>query len=326
MKIPFLSGIILITAVILIHADETATPASFLRSFSLDERMPYQIPVAFHHGVTTLVFPEPPQNFAAARIAFIEAGQSVPDFAADDRIDFVLLTHRGATTCSIRAVRPQAQDTLSVFLNGKVYQLFLHADDEHPLLTVEFNLRPRLESPRAAAVSPNRLIDCLTRAKAYSVLKKYYPDQLDDVTHVTSNRVITYPDFRVQLSEVFRFESEDTLIFHILLENQSEREIPYQPSELSIRVEPQTSNLRDAPPLYEASVVDASGVMPPKSVTSAWFAITGTRNGGRNDLDPARNIFTVLVPRASFTDASQQDDASVKAAPSLADPKDGLTR
>ena len=326
MKIPFLTGFVFIAAAVLIHADETATPASFMRTFSLDERTAYQIPVAFHHGVTTLVFPEPPQNFAAARIAFIEAGQSVPDFTADDRIDFVLLTHRGATTCSIRAVRPQAQDTLSVFLNGKVYQLFLHADDEQPLLTVEFNLRPRLDSPRITAVSPNRLIDCLTRAKAYPVLKKYYPDQLDDVTHVTSNRVITYPDFRVQLSEVFRFENEDTLIFHILLENRSERKIPYQPSELSVRVEPQTPNLRGAPPIYDASVVDASGVMPRKSVTSAWFAVTGTRNGGRNDLDPARNIFTVLVPRVAFTDASEQDGASLKPAPSPADPKDGLTR
>ena len=147
MKIPFLSGIIFITAAVLIHADETATPASFLRTCSLNERTPYQIPVAFHHGVTTLVFPEPPQNFAAARIAFIEAGQSVPEFTADDRIDFVLLTHRGANTCSIRAVRPQAQDTLSVFLNGKVYQLFLHADDEQPLLTVEFNFRAEAGIP-----------------------------------------------------------------------------------------------------------------------------------------------------------------------------------
>jgi hypothetical protein len=54
------------------------------------------------------------------------------------------------------------------------------------------------------------------------------------------------------------------------------------------------------PPLYNASIVDASGVMPAKSVTSTWFAITGTRNGGRNELDPARNIFTVLVPRTEF--------------------------
>jgi hypothetical protein len=283
-----------------LQADDAPAPASFLRSYSLDERTAYQIPIALQRGVTTLVFPEPPQNFAASRIAFIEAGQNVPDFTADHRIDFVMLTHRGSPTCSIRAIRPEAQDTLSVFLDGKVYQLFLHADADNPLLTVEFNIRPAIGTTKTSTVSPNRLIDCLTRAKAYPILAKYDPDELDGVTHVASNRVINYPDFRVQIAEVFRFDGPDTLVFHVLLQNKTDQEIPYQRAELSIRVEPQTPDLTQPPPLYRASVVDASGVMPPKSVTTAWFAITGTRTGGRNELDPGRNIFTVLVPRTTF--------------------------
>ena len=280
-------------------------PASFLRSYSLDERTPYQIPVTLHRGMTTLVFPEPPQNFAAARVAFIEPGQNVPDFSKDDRIDFIILAHRGSTTCSLRAIRPEAQDTLSVFLGGKVYQLFLRADEAQPLLTVEFHLRPNLATAQTAAVSSNQLIDCLTRAKAYSILRKYYPNELDGVTHVISNRLIDYPDFRVQISDIFRFDAADTLVFHVLLQNETDREIPYQRSELCVRVGPADGsigqpNFRGAPPLYDASVVDASGVMPPKSVTSVWFAITGTRDGGRNELDPARNLFTVLIPRTDF--------------------------
>ncbi len=70
----FVYSALLAFAVIQLHADDGQQPASFLRSFSLDERTAYQIPVALHHGVTTLIFPEPPQNFAAARIAFVEAG------------------------------------------------------------------------------------------------------------------------------------------------------------------------------------------------------------------------------------------------------------
>jgi hypothetical protein len=299
------------------QADDT--PAGFLRTFPLDERTPYQIPVAFQHGVTTLVFPEPPQNYAASRVAFIEAGQKAPDLSGDDRIDFVALTHRGSATCSIRAVRPEAQDTLSVYLDGKVYQLFLHAEKDKPLLTVEFRFRPAFGAAQSQAVSPNRLIDCLTRAKAWPVLRKYYPDRLDGMTHVVSDRIITYPDFRVQISEIFRFEAEDTLVFHLLLENQTDREIPYKPTELSVRVEPQTANFHDAPPIYDASLVDASGLMPAKSVTTAWFAITGTRDGGRNELDPARNVFTVLVPRVAFPSAP----TSAKKTISLSvDPKD----
>ena len=140
-------------------ADDVPPPSSFLRSFSLDERTPYQIPVALHRGVTTLIFPEPPQNFAAARIAFAEAGQTAPDYTNDERIDFVMLTHRGSMTCSIRALKPEAQDTLSVFLNGKVYQLFLHADADQPLLTVEFNFRPATGTVSTTTVSPNQLIE-----------------------------------------------------------------------------------------------------------------------------------------------------------------------
>ena len=298
MKSLLLFALTAITAMTNLRADEL--PASFIRSFSLDERMPYQIPVALHRGMTTLVFPEPPQNFAAARVAFVEPGQTVPDVGKDDRIDFVMLAHRGSATCSLFALRPEAQDTLSVFLDGKVYQLFLRADDEQPLLTVEFHFRPNLGTARSAIVSPNRLIDCLTRAKAFSVLKKYYPGELDGVTHVTSNRLIDYPDFRVQISDIFRFDEPDTLVFHILLQNQSGHEIAYQRRELSVRVGPEVSDPQQPSPLFDASIVDASGVMPAKSVTSAWFAITGTRNGGRNDLDPARNVFTVLVPRIEY--------------------------
>jgi len=318
MKIILLSALALL-AVTPTQADDT--PAGFLRTFTLDERTPYQIPVTVARGVTTLVFPVPPQNYAAARVAFVEAGQKVPDYAADDRIDFVALTHRGSATCSIRAIRPEAQDTLSVFLNGKVYQLFLHGEADKPLLTIEFRFRPALGAVQSQTVSPNRLIDCLTRAKAYPVLRKYYPDQLDNVTHVASERIITYPDFRVQISEIFRFEAEDTLVFHLLLENQTEHEIAYKPAELSVRVEPQTANFQEAPPIYDASVVDASGLMPAKSVTTAWFAITGTRNGGRNELDPARNIFAVLVPRVAFPPATAKKPVSLSV-----DPKEFLNR
>ena len=318
--------ILLFTALALVaitSAPADEIPAGFLKVFSLDERTPYQVPVAVARGMTTLIFPQPPQNYAASHVAFIEAGGKVPDYSGDDRVDFVALTHPGSTTCSIRAIRPDAQDTLSVFLNGKIYQLFLHADADKPLLTVEFHFRAAIGTNQSETVSPNRLIDCITRAKAYPVLRKYYPDQLDNVTHVASDRVIRYLDFHVQISEVFRFEAEDTLVFHLLLENQTAHEIPYKPSELSVRVEPQTANLREAPPIYDASIVDASGLMPAKSVTTAWFAITGTRDGGRNNLDPAHNIFTVLVPRVAFPPGTAPAPVTTRRPFSLSDdPKD----
>jgi hypothetical protein len=290
----------------------------FLRVFPLDERMPYQLPVAVRQGVTTLLFPVSPQNYAAARIAFLDAGQPVPDFGADERIDFVLIAHRGAPYCTIRALRPNARDTLSVFLNGKVYQLFLQADEDHPLYTVQFVAGTTAAAERRSeAVSPDRLVDCLTKAKAYPVLAKYYPERLDDVTYAKPARVITYTDFRVLIDEVFRFDAEDTLVFRILLENQTDHEIFYKPQQLAVRV---------GDKLFDASIVDASGVMPPRSAVPAYFAITGNPDGGRNELDPARNQFTILVPRVFPPDpappvAPAQDEPSIDTqAPALPPP------
>ena len=284
-------------------------PSSFLRTFPLDERVGYSIPVALHRGMTTIVFPEAPRNFAASRIAFIEPGQTVPDFSKDNRVDFVVLAHRGSSTCSIEALRPDSQDTLSVFLGDKVYQLFLRADEDQPLLTVEFKDRPEVGASQPAAVSPSRLIDCLTRAKAYPLLRQYYPGELDGVTHVVSNHLIDYPDFRVQISDIFRFDQADTLVFHILLENRTNHPVSYQRRNLCVRVESQNPSQPEAGEIYDAPIIDASGLMPAQSVTSAWLAITGTRTGGRNELDPARNTFTVLVPRTTYAPVSSASTA-----------------
>jgi hypothetical protein len=58
--------------------------------------------------------------------------------------------------------------------------------------------------------------------------------------------------------------------------------------------------------LYSQSISDASGVMPPESDSPAYFAVTGTPDGGRNDIS-IKNEFTVLLARldAETTQAVQ---------------------
>ncbi len=265
-----------------------AQDGRFLRIFPLDDRTPYQLPIAVRQGMTTLLFPTPPQNYAASRVAFVEAGQQVADYSADERIDFILLTHKGSAYCSLRALRPNAQDTLSVFLDGKVYQLFLRADEDHPLYTVQFVSGAGYVNGRTDAVSPNRLVDCLTKAKAYPVLAKYYPERLDDVTYARPARIITYTDFRVLIDEVFGSTPRTRWS-----------------SASSWRTGPTAKSITSRNSLRSGSATSSStppssmprGVMPPRAVVPAYFAITGTPGGGRNELDPARNAFTVLVPR-----------------------------
>jgi hypothetical protein len=81
-----------------------------------------------------------------------------------------------------------------------------------------------------------------------------------------------------------------------VLRNKTDKEIRYQPQGFSLRVGER---------LYPQSISDASGTMPPKSDTPAYFAVTGTPSGGRNDVS-VKNDFTVVL--------STSDEAGAKAA------------
>jgi hypothetical protein len=149
-------------------------------------------------------------------------------------------------------------------------------------------------------VGPSRLLELLDKAKAYPVLAEQHPDLVHHLDRATPNKQMLYRDFRVKILEVFRFEAEDTLIFHIELINESDKEIYYQPQALSIRV---------GTNVYPCSVADASGIIPPgvmvngklnPTTTRAYFAVTGTPDGGRNLLS-VENDFNVIVTRQNGT-------------------------
>ena len=89
----------------------------------------------------------------------------------------------------------------------------------------------------------------------------------------------------MDLLEVIRFNHEDTLVFKLLLRNDTDEEILYDKFSFSV----QTGNRT-----YYMSAADATGVMPPKSSTYAFFTITGTPEGRRNNL-AADNEFRIGV-------------------------------
>jgi len=140
-------------------------------------------------------------------------------------------------------------------------------------------------------VTPNTLLGLLDKAKAYPVLKASNPEAFDGIEYVgfgKEPRIMDYGDFEVRLEEILRFNVEDTLVFRISLRNKTKQEIDYYPEEFSVRVGEQ---------VYSQSISDASGVMHPMRDSVAYFAITGTPTGGRNDLS-IKNEFTILVSRA----------------------------
>jgi hypothetical protein len=200
--------------------------------------------------------------------------------------DFLISFTPGSYYFTIRALKSEARDHLTVIYNRKAYMLLLSAS-EKPFYAVTFFQDAR---PRGAArpVVPERLLSLLDKAKVYPLFQKDYPDALAGVLHAAPNTVNYYDNFKLWIRDVWRFEQEDTLIFQIDLENTSDAAIYYKPQDLAVRLEDR---------IYTQSIADASGVMPPKSITPAFFGITGDGQGGRNNLDP-NNRWNVLVVRA----------------------------
>jgi hypothetical protein len=83
------------------------------------------------------------------------------------------------------------------------------------------------------------------------------------------------------------FQPGDTLVFHVTLRNKSELEIRYLPESFCVRVGNR---------LYHQSISDAPGRLPPHAASTVYFAITGTPDGGRNEIS-LKNEFSVLLSR-----------------------------
>jgi hypothetical protein len=241
----------------------------------LDEFVIYNIPVALQSGNTTILFPSVISGLYAKSVAVQEQANA----------DFVLSFTPGNFYFAVRALKKDAQDHLTVIYNRKAYVLHLSAS-EKPFYSVTLFHGGNTHAA-ARPVVPERLLSLLDKAKAYQLFQKDHPDALAGVLHATPNATNYYDNFRVITRDVWRFEEEDTLIFRIDLENTSESTIYYKPQDLAVRLEDR---------IYTQCLADASGVMPPKSTTPAFFAITGNGSGGRNNLAPD-NKWNVLVVR-----------------------------
>ena len=254
----------------------------------LDEFVIYSIPVAYKSGNTTILFPSAISGLYAKSVAVQEQPNA----------NFVLSFTPGNFYFTVRALTKDAEDHLTIIYNRRAYVLHLTASD-NPFYTVTFFQGGKSRGvPRP--VVPERLLSLLDKAKAYPLFQKDYPDALAGVLHAAPNATNYYDNFKVVIRDVWRFEEDDTLIFRIDLENTSDQTIYYKPQDLAIRLEDR---------IYTQSIADASGIMPPKSTTPAFFAITGNGNGARNNLAPD-NKWNVLVVRVDGQQAGKERNES----------------
>jgi len=244
----------------------------------LDEFVIYDVPVAHKTGTTTVMFPSEISGLYAKSV-------STQD---QENAGFLITFTPGNFYFTIRALKPDAEDHLTVIFNRKAYVLHLNAS-EKPFYNVTFYQDERQgKDGGKVAVVPERLLALMDKAKAYPLLTKEAPEALAGVLHTAPGLTTYYEGFTVRIRDVWRFEQDDTLIFRLELENTTDRAIRYNPRDLGIRLEDR---------IYTQSLADASGVMPPKSLTPAFLAITGNGQGSRNNLAPD-NKWNVLVVRA----------------------------
>lgn len=257
---------------LVVHAKDKA-----IQKLILDEQTVYFIPVATNR-VTTISFP--------GSIAAMDAAQVTID--PQKPAPFLIAHARGSSFFSVRAEVRKALTNLNIRWNNKTYVLELVESDE-PLLSVTFEPAPDTSSAmQLASVTPSRLLALLDEAKAYPLLEAYHSDvvaKVDYRNYEREPRVVDCTNYAVSIKEAFRFDPEDTLIFRVGVTNKTDHELIYAPNGFFLRVGERT---------YPQSISDANGIVPPHAEAPAYFAVTGTPNGGRNDISIKNDFFVIL--------------------------------
>ncbi|MGH7977856.1 MAG: hypothetical protein ACREE6_00670 [Limisphaerales bacterium] len=249
----------------------------------LDDRVAVSVPVATNR-VTTISFPGPIEAIDGA------------GFTVDGKTpgQFQLAHANGSAFLSVRALSPTAAGNLNIRWNEHTY-VFELSVTATPVLSLNMEALPTPEEEgfgHTPDVSPLKLLSLLDKAKAFPLLKAQQPESVVDVGFTTYDGkplVSDFNDYQIQIEEAFRFNAEDTLVFRVAITNETDTPLIYQPDSFTLRAGNR---------LYPQSISDASGTVSPKSRSIVYFAVTGTPDGGRNNLS-LKNQFTVLMNRLS---------------------------
>jgi hypothetical protein len=272
-----------IVSLFLLAAAVALADSPAIQNVFLDERTVVSVPIATNR-VTTISFPSPIQAIDGA------------GFTVDAKTPglFQLAHTKGSAFLSIRALVPNSSANLNIRWNDHTY-VFALIESNPPILSLVMQAPPTpddLGVGREPDVTPLKLLSLLDKAKAFPLLKAQQPESVAGVGFTTYDGkplVSDFNDYQIRIEEAFRFNPEDTVVFRVAITNASDAPLLYQPDSFAAR----TGNR-----LYPQSISDATGEVPPKGQTIAYFAVTGTPEGGQNNLS-LKNQFIVLLTRLS---------------------------
>jgi len=232
---------------------------------------------------TTVSFPE---AIGAIDGAFISTQSDQPGL-------FQLAHTKGSSFFSVRCLseRTEAKTNLNIRWKDHTYVLLLQNSPD-PKLSIVFQEPAQMIQHRNGkagnALTPAALIGLLDKAKAFPFLKEHHPSAVIGVKRqdLKKKPLVSKQDgFEILIEEVFRFEKHDTLVFRLSLRNPTTDDINYLSDSFSVRAGDHN---------YPQSISDGSGLLKAKTQSTAYIAITGTPNGGRNNLAPD-NKFSISV-------------------------------
>ncbi len=243
------------------------------QSYPLDDRSVYTLRLS-REAPTTCVFP-------AGVTAIIGANTStkIEDNPA------VLLSHEaGSEYFSLRALKDDAKAALNILFRGRVYALSLTTEGEADRAVVFLDEPLTGGGPRKLPADALRALIERARQRDRATFALPGMDVMTDRAEPTS--ITAYRNFTATIEAVTRFEAEDALVFRIKLGNALKVAVPYDPQGLAIRLDRE---------FFPAALAEASGAIPARGVSLAYFVISGGPHGRANLT--VREKFSVIVPR-----------------------------
>lgn len=248
----------------------------------LNQNQPAAIKVG-SHGITTIEFP--------TKIEALDGFGFSVNPAPDGPDLFQISFNKGTNFLSLKAVRPGVEGNLTVVLDGKVYSLFCReATDPSFVVIFEDGASKSHDSPpdvmaKTKAASPARLMGFLDKVKGFPTLRNSAPEIFKNMDFAEPDSHSGLKGVDVVLRRVIRDDALDSVGFEIQLVNKSDADFLYDPEGFAVRVGDE---------VYAQSISDAGGMVPAGKTETAFFVVTGTATGGRNDL-AVTNKFEIVM-------------------------------
>ena len=206
-----------------------------------------------------------------------------------------------------RTVAQTVEGNLARFA-GLVAPAFELHESAEPVYSVVLQSPPDKSKRVASPLTPPRLLGLLDKVKAFPLLRANEPDSVSGVEYRDLRQqplVSDCGDYEVKLTEAFRFPDEDTVVFHILITNRSDKPLDHSPEQLQVRVGNR---------VFTPSLADLASAIAPRESTLGYVVLNGGP-AGRNDLSLKNDFTFVLARRENSSEPALPDAKDVEPTP-----------